>query len=123
MSTIVERFLTDEFKITRPGPGKYVKGRYQPGEPETLLVYGSLQPLGPRELKLLTEGDRFKQVYRFYTDQPLLSQDSTNLSNSERLTINGDRYRVISVESWVKFDLEYHKNIVAREPEQETDAP
>lgn len=116
--TLIDRFMTDEFKVTRSTGGKYVKGIYTPGPTETVTISGSLQPTNARELKLPEEGNRLRQYYKFYSDNPLIPMNTKTLGTSDRVKINGETYRVMSVEAWQNFDLDYYKSIVYREPEQ-----
>lgn len=68
---------------------------------------------------MVEEGYRLKQLWRFYSDQPLLPMGDHSLATSDRVQINGDSYRVISTESWqgLGVDLPYFKSIISREPE------
>jgi len=70
--SLIGRFLTGEYAVTRTTIGSYVRGRYTPGPVETIQVCGSMQPTSARELKLPEEGNRIKQCYKFYTDAPIL---------------------------------------------------
>jgi hypothetical protein len=116
--TLLDRFLTGEYTVIRSGPGYYKDGQYVPGEKETVKISGSLQPLNAKEMKLVSEGTRLKQYWKFYTDQPLMVIGTRDLSSADIAQINGDTYKVVSIESWQEVDLPYHKSILYREPEQ-----
>ena len=99
--------------------GSYINGFYVPGCQEEIEMMGSLQPTNPRELKLPEEGNRLKQYWKFYSDQPLYTNNTRSLANSDIVTINGETYKVMSVEIWQgHLDLPFYKSIVYREPEQ-----
>lgn len=116
--TIVQRFFTDTLVVKRPKSGKYVKGRYVPGPLEEVTIRGSRQPTNARELKLPEEGNRLRQYWKFYTDAPLTTGNTRSVSPPDQVTINGESYRVMSVEAWNNFDLEYFKSILYRDPDQ-----
>ena len=115
--TIIERFLSGTYAVRRSTGGQYVEGVYQPGPIEELHVRGSLQPLSPRELKLVQEGARLKQFWKFFTDVPIGVVGTRTLAQSDVITINGDTYKVYSVEIWQGFGMSYYKSILWREPE------
>lgn len=118
MTSLVERFLTGSYTISRKGPGFYKDGFYQPGRDQAVTVRGSLQPLSPREIKFVEEGDRLKQLFKMYSDAPLLVDNTKTLAGADRVYINGERYKVISVENWDGTDIPYFKSVLAREPNQ-----
>lgn len=118
--TLIDRFLSTTYTITRNGPSEYKGGFYVPGIQQTITMEGSLQPTNARELKMPEEGNRLKQYWKFYSDQPLLTNDTKSLANSDIVQIDGDTYKVMSSEKWqgIGFDLPYYKAILYREPEQ-----
>jgi hypothetical protein len=121
--SLIGRFLTNEYTVKRMGCGSYVQGEFVPGTLETLQVMGSMQPLNPRELKMVEEGTRIRQYFKFYTDQPLMVASERSLANSDKISVNGDWYKAMSVEPWqgIHVDLPYYKTIIYREPEQSSD--
>lgn len=116
--SLIDRFMTGEYTVKRATPGTYLKGRYQAGDPETITVRGSLQPTNARELKLPEEGARLKQYFKFYSDAPVLTIDTRNLSRADVVEINGETFKVWSVESWAGTKLPYFMSILYREAEQ-----
>lgn len=119
--TLIQRFLTDDYVVKRSGPGKYVKGRYVPGETVDIVVEGSMQPTTARELKLPEEGNRLRQFWKFYTDREILLNSPKSLADSDHIMVNGDSYRAMSLTSWQGTRLDYFMTILWREPEQVTD--
>jgi hypothetical protein len=117
--TLIDRFLTDTYTVTRSTSGQYKGGFYVPGPNQTLKVEGSLQPTNARELKMPEEGDRLRQYWKFYADTSLSTANTVSLAHPDIVTINGDTYKVISVETWqgIGVDLPYYKHIMYREPE------
>jgi hypothetical protein len=119
--TLIGRFLTGEYKVIRSGPGTYIKGRYVRGPREELMVWGSMQPSSARELKLPEEGNRLKQYWKFYTDEPIVLNSMKTLADSDHVIINGDEYRAMSLLHWQNTDLDYYMTVLWREPEQSSD--
>ena len=119
--SLIGRFLTGEYTVFRSKPGTYVKGRYVPGAKSKIKVSGSLQPTNARELKLPEEGTRFKQFWKFYTDEPVLLVSARTLADSDYVEINGEQYRAMSLTTWQGTDLDYFMTILWREPQQADD--
>lgn len=118
--TLIDRFLSTTYVITRTTSGQYQGGFYVPGPMQTLTMEGSLQPTNAKELKMPEEGDRLKQYWKFYSDTPLTTDNTVSLAKPDIVTINGETYKVMSVETWqgIGFDLPYYKSILYRTPEQ-----
>lgn len=119
--SLVERFMTGDYKVRRRKRGTYVKGRYVLGPEEEITVGGSLQPTNARELKLPEEGNRLKQYFKFYTDEIILLDSEKTLATGDKIYIDGDEYRAMSREPWRGTDLDYYMTIVWREPGQKSD--
>jgi hypothetical protein len=119
--SLIARFMTGEYKVIRPKCGTYVRGRYVRGETEEICVSGSLQPTNARELKLPEEGNRLKQFFKFFTDEPVLVGSARTLAEPDVIEIDGDTFRAMSLLTWKGTDLDYHMTVVWREPQQESD--
>lgn len=116
--SLISSFFTGTYNVTRKKTGSYQYGKYVPGEEETILIRGSLQPTNARELKIQEEGVRLKAYFNFYTDEPLFVIDTETLADSDKVLINGESYKVMSVESWKNVDLPYYLSVLVREAEQ-----
>lgn len=119
--SLIQRFMTGEYTVMRSGPGQYVKGRYRRGEIETITVMGSLQPTTARELKLPEEGNRLRQYWQFFTDKPVVTDNTATLARGDQVVINGETYRAMSLTSWQGTDLDHYITVLWREPEQASD--
>lgn len=119
--SLIGRFLTDDYSVTRMKKGTYIRGRYVPGEQETITVAGSLQPTNARELKLPEEGNRIKQYWKFYTDEPVLVSSPKTLADSDHIMVNGESYRAMSLTTWAGTDLDYFMTVLWRDPNQTSD--
>lgn len=123
MRRLIPNFLTGAYKVTRMSAGYYKDGRYVPGDTETLTIRGSLQPIGGREIKLLEEGERVKDHFFFYSNEPLSIIDTKALGRSDVMEINGETYKVIDVEGWQNqpgfggHTLPHYKTRLYREPQ------
>jgi hypothetical protein len=113
--------MTGEYKVIRSSKGTYVKGRYVPGPMKTIKVAGSMQPSSARELKLPEEGNRLKQFYKFFTDEPILTNSMATLSSPDIVTVNGDTFKAMAPINWQHTNIDYFMTIIWREPEQATD--
>ena len=124
MSTPIGHFLNGEYEVTRSTGGYYKDGYYVENEPETITIIGSLQPLNPREDKMPEEGERLKQMFKFYSTEPLLTLNTKSLAESDVVTINGDTFKVVAVEKWSNefgfggVDFPHYKTLLQREPQQ-----
>ena len=116
--TLIEHFLTGSYTIRRRTPGYYKEGIYHGGPDEEIQVRGSMQPVNARELKIVSEGVRLKQYYKFYTDAPILAINTKTLANADVVEINGETFKVMSVENWLGTAFPYFKSIIYREPQQ-----
>ncbi len=119
--SLTQRFMTGEYVVLRSKRGTYVRGRYTAGEPEEIKVDGSLQPSNARELKLPEEGNRLRQYFKFYTDQPVVVNSMATLSRGDKVVINGEEFRAMALTTWQGTDLDYFMTVLWREPEQQSD--
>lgn len=119
--SLVGRFLTGEYTVIRSQSGTYVRGRYVAGPTEEIKVDGSLQPSNARELKLPEEGNRLRQYWKLYSDEPVLVNSMATLAKGDKVVINGELYRAMALTSWQDVDLPYHMTVLWREPEQASD--
>lgn len=118
--SLIGQFLTGTYTVERQRPGFYKNGEFQAGKAESVTVRGSLQPLGMREIKMLPEGDRVKDLLKFYSDTALTIIDPRLSRGADRVIIDGERYKVISTEKWAgpAVGLPHFKSILSREPQQ-----
>jgi hypothetical protein len=114
--TLVQEFTTDSYKVFRfEGAGTFVEGVYIQGKKKEFCISGSLQPMNGKELLVLPELDRVKQVYKLYTDSELLTIKECGLKNADRVEAYGERFVVMQTEKWLGTDLPYFKAILVRE--------
>lgn len=119
--SLIARFMTGTYKVIRSSQGTYIKGRYVAGPTCEICVDGSMQPSNARELKLPEEGNRLRQYFKFYTDEPVLTNNMATLASPDTVIIDGDTYRAMAPLSWKGTDLDYFMTILWRDPEQASD--
>ena len=124
MATPIPNFLSGNYTITRSKAGAFVRGRYQQGPTETLMISGSLQPIGSRDIKMLDEGERIQDHYFFFSDQALTINNDKSFQDSDVVIINGETYRVVGVEEWSQqagftgIDLPHFRTLLKRRTNQ-----
>lgn len=83
--------------------GDYVNGVFVPQEPTTAVIFGSIQPLGSKEIVRLPEGDRTRQRLKVYSsDKALISRDIV-LKLADVLVIDCEDFQVEAIEKWPDF--------------------
>ena len=121
---LIPNFTTGVFEVERSAPGFFKNGRFKPGEKEIVHISGSLQPIGPRDIKQMTEGERLQDHFWFFSDVPLVTITTQPTTQSDIIKINSETYRVMGVEEWSNFgsftgvDLPHFKTRLIREPQQ-----
>jgi hypothetical protein len=93
--------------VTRSAQGSYVSGRFVPGAPTVTTAAGNVQPLSGKELLLLPEGERQRQVVKIYTGFALESGDIVTRAD-------GIQYDVQAVENWTAFAQPHFKARLTR---------
>ncbi len=97
--------------VTRAGAGSYINGRFVAGADEEFTAAGNIQPLNGKELLLLSEGERERQVLKIYT--------AFSLANGDTVTrADGIRYEVQAVEDWNRFGQAHFKARLMRIEDQ-----
>jgi hypothetical protein len=116
--SIVGRFQTGEYEVTRHGKGTYIRGRYEEGETTVLRISASKQPATGRDIQQLSEGERIGQHWKLYTDVQLQISTQKGLATADRVLIDGESFKVMSCEPMLGLGaISYFKSIVWREPQ------
>lgn len=84
------------FTVRRSEGGAFVDGDFSPGPVVELSATGSLQPTTGRDLELLSEGDRTRGGFKFYTDAALITADEPGRL-ADRVVVNGREMQVRAV--------------------------
>lgn len=120
---MIDSFATGTYSVRRPiANGAYVDGVYQPSATETIQVVGSLQPLTPKESLLLPENERNRESFSFFTEVELFPASEDGIREADVVAVDGEDFKVRSVERWRNVDLPYFKSLLQRVNDQE-DSP
>jgi hypothetical protein len=96
---VLDPDMAQAFSILRDGSGAFVSGVWTPAAPTTIPAYGPIRPASDRDLEMIPEGDRVKEVKTFWCSQPIFAMRATAGvgSSSDILTWRGLYYRVMGV--------------------------
>lgn len=98
------------YTITREsGPGAYDQdngGVFVPSATTTLQIWCSKQPLGFKDLETLPDGaDRTIERHRFYSFPDLRTNQTSVMTEGDRVQINESTFRVESIAHWPNYSL------------------
>lgn len=109
LNDAIEDHKTGDYVVTRTQGGTWSKGRQVNGTDSTFPISASVQPMGD-ELMDLPEGQTREDVRVIYTVTELITRrrgtpatppaDDAGRIDADRITIDGDMYRVFKVEKW-----------------------
>lgn len=89
-----------QYSVTR-NTGAYVSGSWVAGTPSTVQPWMSVQPLDGRDLLLIAEGDRTKEIIKLYSSLALQTQGDGQMADT--FTYNGKTFLVDQVQAWGPF--------------------
>lgn len=119
MSNISD-FQNAELIINRPGPGEYTDGRFVKGQVLTFKAIASVQQATPKEINMLPEGRRNKEMKVVFTESELIPTDETAQTSGDFFEYKGKTYEVHKVEEWSdETDLPHYKSICIKRDDQE----
>lgn len=99
----------ETLKVYRDGPVRQVQGKPVKGDPTCYQIQCNVQPLDGRDLLIVPEGDRFKEMYWVYTnevDNPVFVND--------RVVRNNLNFQVQKVETWGSPPNGYQRCLICR---------
>lgn len=92
------------YLVTRTGPGSDDgHGGYIGGDPTTVPIVASVQPLTGLELKDASEGRYGDDIVQLWTETELVAVDDDKGIAGDELTYNDKPYTVIKVAKWSSF--------------------
>ncbi len=85
--------------------GKWMDGRFFPGEPERLEYFGAAQPASAFDLKQYGIGDDEQGVMKFFCRAPKVLHLTRNIDDesaqiSDEIVYCGNLYKVVRVSPW-----------------------
>ena len=86
--------------IKRETGGGYIDGLWVTGTFLTFKTIGSPQPASAKELQILPEGDRDKDVFKFITKKPLRALSDRDNISADIVIFKGAEYTIISQGDW-----------------------
>lgn len=92
-----------KLQVERTSPGAYVDGIYVEGSVSTFYALMSPQQPTPKQLEVLPEGERDKDVMLFISKRTLRTVDDDNNIPADVIIFKGERYRVIQLADWSTF--------------------
>jgi len=93
--------------------GGYVDGEFEAGIEETFEIEISMQPLGGKELLLMSEGERTKRYMKGYTATELQTAEQSSAQKADRVAYNGTIFEVQKIERWMETDLNHYEVLFA----------
>lgn len=111
--------LTKKLPITvyRKGKDTVVKGRPVPAVEKSFVVEANVQPFNYRDLMVLPESDRTKEWIKVYvaTSEILrTARQGSDGYDADEVEWNGDRFKVMRLQSYKMGVLDHVKAICAR---------
>lgn len=86
--------------IERTSTGGYIDGIYTPGTPSTFKALISNQQPSPKQLEVLPEGERSKDVRLFISNKPLRTADDKDEVLADVVISKGKRYKLVQAGDW-----------------------
>lgn len=93
---------TEVVTITRRAAGAHdeATGIWTPGASSTLEVDAVVQPVTPRDLQMLPEGERTKEAIALFTVAALVTSDVGSAVEADQVAWSSRTWRVALVEDW-----------------------
>lgn len=86
--------------VERTEPGSYVDGIYQEGSKTTFKALISIQQPTPKQLEILPEGERSRDVMLFISNKPLRTTEDKDGTIADIIISKGRRYKIIQSGDW-----------------------
>ena len=113
-SALLDCLGNEQVTVTRFGKTKLVGGKHKASKMKPFRVVASVQPIKGREREFLPEGFNQRHVVRLYTETKLLLTDEKTRQRADLLTIDGEEFEVIMVETHKGLGLDHFKVYAAR---------
>lgn len=98
---------------TRYAASTVLKGQSTPGATSAIGFTSSVQPMSGKEKLSLPEGVREKTIYKLYTSFALRTASEKNKTKADRVTVFGDLFEVIKVDTWQNKVIPHYKALVS----------
>jgi len=113
--------MSQRFTVKRYGPAENINGFLRPGSSTRFAIKGSLQPLSGKEMLMLPEGDRNKEILNLFTESRLNPSLEQGQRLGDHVLVRNECYIVRSVEPWLYHGMDHFKCRVERVNDTEDD--
>lgn len=97
---LIDRFGAT-YTVRRRDPGSYVNGNWTPAGTYTeFQIIASIQPINGRELQMMPEGQRTREMVRIYTKSGLRPTIEQQNVKGDLVSYKGRQWEVQKVEEW-----------------------
>jgi hypothetical protein len=100
IASLVSRFSTGTYTVTRTARGSVVRGRVQDGTETTFDITASISPATGNDLLKLPEGRRAVETRRLFTTTLLTVGGQGEANEADSVSIGGADWLVQHVERW-----------------------
>ena len=90
----------ETIEVLRQSQGSYVKGRWEPGESESLFIKANVQPADGKDLEKLSEGRREHETIKIYSAFELRTVDKERQIQPDVVIWKGRRFQIEHVDDW-----------------------
>lgn len=97
--------------VTRTAPGSYVDGTWVEGDPGTLLIKMSVQPLRLDEMDALPEGRRSSRAVKIYSDAELYPAEQAASQNADIITWLGKTWEIVGCDPYQMGVIPHYKSL------------
>lgn len=102
-----------KLSLVRSTPGAYsaITHKFVPGITATCDIYVNAQPVNPKEMLHLPEGQRVKSRLRLFGTDELKTSDINAHTKADRVVWCGKTYEIESVTDWSETDLPHYESV------------
>lgn len=86
--------------VERTSAGGYVDGIYVKGSTSTFKTLASVQQPSPKELEILPEGEKDKDIKMFISKKPIRTTNDEAELIADVVIYKGNRYKIVSSADW-----------------------
>lgn len=86
--------------VERTSIGAYVDGIYVKGSTSTFKTLASVQQPTPKDLEILPEGEKDKDIKMFISKKPIRTTNDEAKLIADVVIYKGNRYKIVSSADW-----------------------
>ena len=100
LNSVIDRFKTGTYTVTREATGSYVAGRWNAGVSSTFPVDACIQPVTGKDLQALPEGFHASNSKVMFSKVELKTVSEDPKMSADLVTVKGEDYQVLQVQDW-----------------------